>query len=357
MTETATPDSEQTLSVAHAQHSDEPLLVVKDLATSFITDAGVVRAVDGVTFNIRRGEALGVVGESGSGKSVTARTIMRLFGLLDRPIVTGSVRLDNQEILTMSESELRRIRGTKVAMIFQDPMTSLDPVIPIGEQIAETIRYHQGASRREARQKSIDLLGMVGISDPARRAAELPHEFSGGMRQRVMIAMAISCEPDLLIADEPTTALDATVQAQVLRLLDRLRTELRMAMMVITHDFGVVASTCDAVQVMYGGRMVERGDLHHILERAKHPYTEGLLGLVPKFDNTATRLQPIPGQPPTHVGTTPGCAFAPRCAHAHDRCTAEAPPRFRIGPQHDAACWLVEPGAPRSTQRQREGRS
>jgi oligopeptide/dipeptide ABC transporter ATP-binding protein len=324
-----------------------PLLEVRDLRTHFDTPGGVVRAVDGVSFSLGRGEALGIVGESGSGKSVTALTMLRLFGPLTRAHVSGRVQFEGRDLLKLSESELLGVRGAQIGMIFQDPLTSLNPVLPVGEQIAETLRYHEAMSRGAARRRSVELLELVGIPDPRRRHDDLPYRFSGGMRQRIMIAIAIACEPKLLIADEPTTALDVTVQAQILLLLDRLRRELGMALIMISHDFGVVAATCDHVQVMYAGRLVERGPVAEILERAHHPYTAGLMRLVPRLDlSRHHRLHPIPGQPPTVRGAFRGCRFAPRCEYVTERGRQEEPPLFEVSPGHLSACWLaIEPGS------------
>jgi oligopeptide/dipeptide ABC transporter ATP-binding protein len=283
------------------------------------------------------------VGESGSGKSVTALSIMRLFGLLDKVVTTGEVLFEGTDLLKLSEAELRGVRGRQIAMVFQDPLTSLNPSMPVGEQIAETLRYHRGLNSSQAQKRSRELMELVGIGDPGRRFEDLPEHFSGGMRQRIMIAIAIACEPKLLITDEPTSALDVTVQSQVLALLNRLRKELGMALMMISHDLGVVAATCDFAQVMYGGRLVERGKIEDILQRPNHPYTAALLRLVPRFDTALQRrLKPIPGQPMPIFGQRRGCRFAPRCEFAHERCHSEDPPAIDLGRDHASACWLAE---------------
>ena len=324
-----------------------PLLEVCDLRTTFPTPRGPLHAVDRISFTMHAGEALGVVGESGSGKSVTALTLLRLFGPLAHPHVLGQARFAGRDLLRMSDVELQRIRGAQIAMIFQDPLTSLNPALPIGEQIAETLRFHKGMAPGPARRRAAELLDLVGIPDPQRRFDDLPYRFSGGMRQRIMIAIAIACEPRLLIADEPTTALDVTVQAQVLALLQRLRRELGMALMLITHDFGIVAAVCDTVQVMYGGRLVERGSMDQVLERPNHPYTEALLRLVPRLDAAlGERVDPIPGQPTATIGTVAGCRFAPRCPVPMDRCRVEDPPLFAVEEGQVSACWLAEPLPP-----------
>jgi oligopeptide transport system ATP-binding protein len=319
-----------------------PLLQVKNLSTRFETPRGSLRAVDGVSFSLEPRGAVGVVGESGSGKSVTALTILRLFGALDKVAIDGEVLFEGIDLLKLRETELRRVRGAQIGMIFQDPLTSLNPAMPVGEQIAETLRYHRGMSATRARQKGQELMERVGIGDPGRRYDDFPDRFSGGMRQRIMIAIAIACEPKLLIADEPTTALDVTVQTQVLSLINDLREQLGMALMIISHDFGVVAATCDAAQVMYGGRLVERGSVEDILERPNHPYTAALLQLVPGIETPAEqRLKPIPGQPVPVFGYSPACRFAGRCEFALERCRREDPPMTAVAVQHASACWLA----------------
>jgi oligopeptide/dipeptide ABC transporter ATP-binding protein len=329
-----------------------PLLEVKNLSTQFLTAQGILRAVDDVSFTLRHREAVGVVGESGSGKTVGALSMLRLFGPLDRVVVTGEVFFEGTDLLKLSETELQEIRGTKIAVVFQDPLTSLNPVMPVGEQIAESLRHHRRLAKARARNRATELIELVGIGDPSRRFDDLPEQFSGGMRQRIMIAIAIACEPKLLIADEPTTALDVSVQSQVLILLNRLRKELGMALMMISHDLGVVAATCDSVQVMYGGRLVERGSIEALLRRPNHPYTAALLQLAPRLDGARQRrLKPIPGQPVAVYGERRGCRFAQRCEFARERCHAEDPSPFEIEKDHLSACWFAEErfGTPRSS--------
>ena len=331
--------------------SGASLLEVEDLRVTFHTASGPVHAVDGVSFSVDTATSLGVIGESGSGKSVTARALLRLFAITDDVEVSGSAHFDGVDLLAIDERRLRRVRGGQIGMIFQDPLTSLNPLMTVGEQIAESLRLHRGMNRSEAASEVVELLGRVGISDPEQRATELPHSFSGGMRQRVMISLAIACRPRLLIADEPTTALDVTVQAEILLLLDELRRSEDMALMLITHDFGVVAATCDEVQVMYAGKLVEKASMTHLFDRANHPYTEGLLRLVPRFEAVHTgRLHPIPGQPPITGGGGSSCAFAPRCDHAFDRCRQEVPTEVEVGPRHTSACWLAAERAARTTE-------
>jgi oligopeptide/dipeptide ABC transporter ATP-binding protein len=338
--------------------SGSPLLRVRDLRTWFHTDAGVARAVDGVSFDLDRGEVLGIVGESGCGKSVTSLSILGLIPSPPGRIVEGSsVRLRDRELVGLSARELRRIRGADIAMIFQEPMTSLNPVFTVGEQVAEPLRLHLDLSRRAARDRAVELLDLVGIAAPARRATEYPHQLSGGMRQRVMIAMALACEPDVLIADEPTTALDVTIQAQILELIGSLRERLGMAVVLITHDLGVVAETCDRVLVMYAGRIVEQAPVGDLFEAPGHPYTEGLLGAVPRLGASADSLAVIPGQVPSAYAWPSGCRFAGRCPYAWDRCDTEPPLLARGGgapaagrdagsddaiAASAARCWLVD---------------
>jgi oligopeptide/dipeptide ABC transporter ATP-binding protein len=303
------------------------LLEVKNLQTHFFTRAGLVRAVDGVSFQLGRGELLGLVGESGCGKSVTALSLMRLVASPGK-IVGGEVLFDGVDLLQLSEPKMRAIRGDDVAMIFQDPMTSLNPVYTVGEQIAEALRLHRKLSRRQAREAAVEAMREVSIPDPARRADDYPHQLSGGMRQRVMIAMALACDPKLLIADEPTTALDVTIQAQILELLDGLRKTRELAVLLITHDLGVVAEVADRVAVMYTGRIVEASPVAELFARPKHPYTEGLLRSVPKLTaaevQKVERLQTIEGTVPKLTDLPPGCHFAPRCPHRMPRCTVGA---------------------------------
>ena len=317
-----------------------PLLTVDDLVVEFPTEYGVLRAVDGVSLEVGRGEILGVAGESGSGKSVTA---MSVLGLVRPPgrVVRGSIRFDGEDLLALPARRLRRIRGRRIAMIFQDPMTALNPVVPVGAQVAEAIRLHQPRLGRAAvRARVLELLASVGIADPADRYGRHPHEYSGGMRQRAMIAMAMANEPDLLVADEPTTALDVTVQAQVLGLLDTARRETGAAAVLITHDLGVLAELADRVAVMYAGRVVEHGDVHQIFSTPRHPYTRGLLSSRPGRTSATGELVPIPGSPPDLPAAAPGCAFEPRCALGAGRaaCRAERPEPVAVAGGHLTAC-------------------
>jgi oligopeptide/dipeptide ABC transporter ATP-binding protein len=309
------------------------ILSVRDLSVRFATDGGVVRAVEGVSFELDRGEILAIVGESGSGKSVTAQTIL---GLTRAPnaTITGTVEFDGRDLNQLDDEQLREVRGKRIAMIFQDPMTSLNPVYRIGDQIVEMIRAHRKVPKREAMTEAVDLLRSVGIPNPERRVHDYPHEFSGGMRQRVMIAMALALDPDVLIADEPTTALDVTVQAQILRLLDRLNRERGLAVVLITHDLGVVAEIADRVAVMYAGQIVEDATLENLFYDPQHPYTWGLLGSLARLDQPRPqRLAQIAGMPPSLLNPPTGCRFAPRCPHEFDKC-AEPPPL------HGDRCWL-----------------
>jgi oligopeptide/dipeptide ABC transporter ATP-binding protein len=311
------------------------LLELEDLRVSFVTPRGLLRAVDGLSFSLGEGETLGIVGESGSGKSVTALSMLRLFGPQTDARLSGRVCFDGRDLLALSAAELRRVRGAQIGMIFQDPLTSLNPAMPIGEQVVEAVRYHRRLSAAESRRLAIELLELVGIPDPVQRLNDLPYRFSGGMRQRIMIAQAIACQPRLLIADEPTTALDVTVQAQILLLLARLQRERRLALIMISHDLGVIAATCDRVVVMYGGRAVEHGSVQQILERPRHPYTRALLRSVPRLSDVSGRsLDAIPV-----IDSVDGCRFAPRCTYVIDRCRQEDPPLQDIGPQHASACW------------------
>ncbi len=317
------------------------LLEVTDLRTYFRTDAGLARAVDGVSFQVERGEVLGIVGESGSGKSVTSLSIMRLIPEPPGEIVAGSsIRLKGEELVGAPEKRLRQIRGNDVAMIFQEPMTSLNPVFPVGEQIAEAVRLHRGVGKEAARARAIELLGLVGLPDPEQRVDVYPHELSGGQRQRVMIAMALSCEPDLLIADEPTTALDVTIQAQILDLLAELRRRLGMAIVLITHDLGVVAEVCDRVVVMYAGQVREQAPAAAIFGDPRDPYTQGLLSSIPRLGEHAEKLAVIPGTVPSPARWPAGCRFHTRCPFAWDLCLREAPPFFHPAEEHDVRCWL-----------------
>ena len=326
--------------------SPAPLLSVEDLRVGFATEGGLVQAVDDVSFEVSPGEVLAIVGESGSGKSVTAQTIM---GLTRSPNATiaGSVRLAGEELIDAGEAMLQKVRGERVAMVFQDPMTSLNPVYRVGDQIVEAIRAHrEKITDREARELAVQMLDTVGIAKPERRVDDYPHQFSGGMRQRAMIAMALALEPELLIADEPTTALDVTVQAQILELLARLNRERGLATILITHDLGVVAEIADRVLVMYAGRVVEEGTLDEIFYDPRHPYTWGLLGSLPRLDRPRPpRLPQIPGAPPSLLDLDGGCAFRPRCPHAFDRCRVERPEAMPAG-KSKAACWLVAQNVP-----------
>ncbi|RMG17509.1 MAG: ABC transporter ATP-binding protein [Deltaproteobacteria bacterium] len=319
-----------------------PLIEIEGLRTAFHTDDGTVVAVDGVDLTICEGETLGVVGESGCGKSVTAMSILRLIPDPPGRIVGGTVRYRGRDLLTLPEEEMRRIRGKKISMIFQEPMTSLNPVFTVGDQIGEAVRLHEGASKREARDRAIEMLRLVGIPAPEQRVDAYPHQLSGGMRQRVMIAMALACDPDLLIADEPTTALDVTIQAQILELIKRLQEERGMAVMMITHDLGVVAETCDEVAVMYAGKVVERASVEEIFARPRHPYTLGLLRSIPSFDVTGAekkgRLPAIPGTVPSLLALPGGCRFRTRCERVVEGCKVEEPPLVEVAPAHTAAC-------------------
>ncbi len=321
-----------------------PLLEVRGLQTEFQTPDGVVHAVNGVSYHVDEGETLGIVGESGCGKSVTALSIMRLIPRPPGRIVAGEVWFDGQNLLTLSDNEMRRIRGGKIAMIFQDPMTSLNPVLTIDEQISEAIRLHLGLGASQARNRTIELLDLVGIPDARRRVSDYPHQFSGGMCQRVMIAMALSCHPKLLIADEPTTALDVTIQAQIIELVRRLQKEFGMAMIWITHDLGVVAGLADRVAVMYAGRVVEESAVDDVFDDPRHPYTLGLLGSVPRLDEARREsLQPIQGVPPDLTRLPAGCPFQPRCRFAIERCVQENPPLVSVGGlAHSSACWVSD---------------
>jgi oligopeptide/dipeptide ABC transporter ATP-binding protein len=319
----------------------ENLLAVKDLRTYFQKDAKVVRAVDGVSFSIGKGRTLGVVGESGCGKSVTALSILRLVPSPPGRIVSGEITFDGNNLLDLSESQMRSIRGNEIAMIFQEPMTSLNPVFTIGYQISEAIRLHRRVSKSEAKTISIDLLGKVKIPSPAQRYGEYPHQLSGGMKQRVMIAMAISCNPKLLIADEPTTALDVTIQAQILDLLLELRDEFEMSTMLITHDLGVVAETADDVVVMYAGQIVEYATLQNLFENPKHPYTVGLFGSLPKLGDKRKYLEAIEGFVPDPANFPSGCRFHPRCSLMEEKCERIEMDLREIEPGHLVRCWKV----------------
>jgi oligopeptide transport system ATP-binding protein len=319
------------------------LLEVKGLETRFYTQEGVVKAVNGISYNLGEGETLGIVGESGCGKSVSVLSMMRLIPTPPGRITGGEVLFEGRDLLKMDMEEIRHVRGNRIAMVFQDPMTSLNPVLTIGRQVSEALELHMGMDKTQATKRSIELLEMVGIPQADQRIRDYPHQFSGGMRQRVMIAMALSCNPQILIADEPTTALDVTIQAQIVELVKRLRDEIGMAVIWITHDLGVVAGLVDCVNVMYAGFIVEMGSVKDIYARPRHPYTLGLLGSLPRLDQAGqARLVSIEGLPPDLVSPPPGCPFAPRCDYVLDRCLDENPPLESVGIDHMAACWHLE---------------
>ena len=322
-----------------------PLLTVDNLNVGFATKAGIVQAATEISFQITPGEVLAVVGESGSGKSVTALALMRLHP--GNTVITGDVMFEGRDLLKMGDAEMRSVRGREIAMIFQDPMTAMNPVFSVGDQIVETIRVHdRTVSKSEAWTRSVDLLEMVGVPEPKRRAAQYPHEYSGGMRQRAMIAMAIANEPKLLIADEPTTALDVTVQAQVMEVLQKVREETGSAMMLITHDLGLVAGSADRVQVMYASRLMETATVDEIFYESKNPYTRALLESIPDVDGAKTELHPIPGNPPSLLNTPVGCAFRPRCSMAVEECAKSTPVLTNIRGQHSSRCHRVDDLAP-----------
>ncbi len=327
----------------------EPLLQVRDLCVEFGTRDGVARVLDGVSLELLPGETLGIVGESGCGKSMTALSIMRLIPSPPGQITGGEIRLAGEDLLRLEETRMRDIRGKDISMIFQEPMTSLNPVFTVGDQIAESLRLHEGLSDKEAAARAVEMLKAVGIPEPEARAREYPHQLSGGMRQRVMIAIALACGPKVIIADEPTTALDVTVQAQIFDLLRDLNERTKTAIILITHDMGAIAEMTDRVTVMYAGRVVEEGPVEEILDSPKHPYTQGLIACVPQLDPNPTAARPpleeIPGVVPALTRLGKGCAFAPRCKQAFARCHLEVPPRTMVGVQHAAACWLLEEGS------------
>ena len=333
---------------AEAAGAAGPVLEVENLQTHFFTGDGVVRAVDGVSYSVRSGETLGVVGESGCGKSVTALSILRLVADPPGRIVGGAIRLEGVNLLDLTEPEMEAVRGNDVSMIFQEPMTSLNPLFTIGRQISEAIVLHQGLSKRDAMDRTVEMLRRVHIPEPERRVSSYPHQLSGGMRQRAMIAMALSCNPKVLIADEPTTALDVTIQAQILDLIREMQDTLGAAVVLITHDMGVVAENAERVVVMYAGRKVEEAAVDELFERSGHPYTMGLLGAIPDLDAAANpgarraRLNEIEGMVPSLAHLPAGCAFAPRCAFASDRCRVAGPPLEEHWPGHWVACWHVE---------------
>ena len=317
------------------------LLEVKDLKTYFFTHEGTVKAVDGINLKVNKGETLGLVGESGCGKSVTALSIMRLIPSPPGKVVGGKIHFEGKNLLELGEKEMRKIRGRKISMIFQEPMTSLDPMFTIGDEIAEVIKLHQGLNKDEARKKAIESLKIVGMPDPEKRINEYPHELSGGMRQRAMIAMALSCNPALLIADEPTTALDVTIQAQILRLIDELRRKFGTSVLLITHDLGVIAETCDNVAVMYAGHIVEHTDVNTLFHNPLHPYTKGLMKSIPRLDIDAERLEIIRGLVPNLLNMPPGCPFHPRCNFCSEICTKELPELIEAEKNHLVRCHLV----------------
>jgi oligopeptide/dipeptide ABC transporter ATP-binding protein len=318
------------------------LLEVKNLKTQFFTDDGIVKAVDDISFVIGKEETFGLVGESGCGKSVTALSIIKLISWPPGKIVGGQVLLEGEDLLKKTEEQMQKIRGCKISMIFQEPMTSLDPVFTVGNEIMEVIELHQGLGKEEARKKALDMLHVVGIPDPERRMKEYPHQLSGGMRQRVMIAMALSCNPKLLIADEPTTALDVTIQAQILRLMDKLKQDFSASVLLITHDLGVIAQQCDNVAVMYAGEIVEYGSVEAIFGNPLHPYTVGLYQAIPRLDSDRERLRIIEGNVPNLIQIPSGCRFHPRCSHASERCAKEIPHLVERENNHYTRCFLEE---------------
>ena len=315
------------------------LLEVNDLRTSFFTDAGEVKAVNGISFQLDRGKVLGIVGESGSGKSVTAYSIMQILASTGK-IVGGSIKLDGEELVDAGEKKMRKVRGNKISIIFQDPMTSLNPTHTIGHQLTEAILLHTGRNKKQAKERAVEMLRLVNINEPEKRMKQYPHELSGGMRQRVVIAMALACEPDILIADEPTTALDVTIQAQILDLMTSLQKELGMAIIMITHDLGVVAQMCDEVIVMYAGSICEQGTADEIFYNPRHEYTKGLMRSIPTADTAGTQLQPITGTPIDLLNMPKGCPFAPRCDAAMKICLQERCERMQINDEHLASCWM-----------------
>jgi peptide/nickel transport system ATP-binding protein len=324
----------------------EPLLDIRGLKTHFTTDDGMVQAVDGVDISIGRGETVGVVGESGCGKTVTALSVLKLIAMPPGKIVAGQIFYQGRDLVPLSADEMDHIRAKNIAMVFQEPMTSLNPVYSVGEQIAELLRKHEGLSRRAAHEKTIEMLRLVQIPNPESRVNDFPHQFSGGMRQRVMIAMALSCNPKLLIADEPTTALDVTIQAQILELLADMKARFGMAIMLITHAMGVVAETAQRVVVMYAGKVIEEAPVEQLFANPRHPYTQGLIRSIPRIDTAVTRkarLEAIPGVVPSLLNPPPGCRFAPRCRYAMAKCLEAVPPLLDVGGGHKVACVLAEP--------------
>jgi peptide/nickel transport system ATP-binding protein len=323
----------------------DDILNIKGLKTYFFTEEGIVRAVDGVDLRVQRGEVLGIVGESGCGKSVTSLSIMRLVSQPGR-IVSGEINFDGEDLVQAPESRMRQIRGNSISMIFQQPQSCLNPVFRVGDQLAEVLLIHEDISKEEAADRAVDMLSMVGIPEPESRARSFPHELSGGMAQRVMIAMALSCLPQMLIADEPTTALDVTIQAQILDLMRNLREQTNTAIILITHDLGVVAEMCDRVNVMYAGRIVEEAEVRALFQNPKHPYTEALIGSTPVLGQAGKELTTIPGSVPNLIDLPPGCKFAPRCKarieHELEKCTEEEPELKQVAPNHWVRCWLYE---------------
>jgi len=331
-----------------------PVLSVKDLKVSFFTYAGEVQAVRGVSFDLNRGETLGIVGESGCGKSVTVQTIMKLNPSPPAAIKSGQILLDGQDIVPMSDKEMQKIRGAEVSMIFQDPMTCLNPTMSVGKQVGESLVLHQGVNKREAFRKAVELLDLVKIPNPGVRAKQYPHQFSGGMRQRAMIAMALACNPKLLIADEPTTALDVTIQAQILDLMRDLKHQTNNATILITHDLGIVASMSDRIAVMYAGHIIEMGSAEKVFYNPQHPYTWGLLDSRPRVDHPRTRkLDPIEGMPPDLIQPPKGCAFADRCKHSMKICHDLMPADTAVEDDHQVRCWLQHKMAPKVTRGER----
>lgn len=331
----------------------ENILEVKNLETSFFTHVGEVKAVRNISFSVKKGEILGIVGESGSGKSVSLMSMMRL---IEHPgkVKNGEVLFEGNDLLKKTEKEMLDIRGKEIAMVFQDPMSSLNPVYRIGNQIVESIRYHEKISKSEARKRAVELLKMVGIPSAEERLNSYPHEFSGGMRQRVMIAMALACHPKLLIADEPTTALDVTIQLQILRLMEQIQKKEGTTIMLVTHDLGVVAELCERVIVMYGGKIMEEGTVEDIFYNAKHPYTKGLLNSIPSVENCKERLIPIPGSPPDLLNPPKGCPFCYRCSEARKICTEMEPSFYQISDSQRCACWMQDPKVQEMIQDQKD---
>lgn len=323
------------------QTNNEVVLEVQDLRTYFSTKWGTVKAVDGVSFTLRRGEVLGIVGESGSGKSVAMLSLMRLIPTPPGQIVGGSIILEGEDLVHLPENQMSKLRGSKIALIIQDPMTSLNPVFSIGNQVSEAIRLHQDIPRKSVKERALEMLRKVNIPAAETRMRDYPHQMSGGMRQRVVGAISISCEPSVLIADEPTTSLDVTIQAQYLKLLRELQKESNMALIFITHDFGIVAKMCDNVAVMYAGKIVEFGSVRDIFNHPSHPYTEALLASVPKLEEDVDRLYSIEGQPPLLHDLPPGCPFAPRCQYVMEQCREEYPPELTVDAGHTASCWRL----------------